>query len=204
LKIIPPRLIPKYAVRGQYDGYLEEQGVKPGSRTETYFRVEARVNNSRWRNTPFFLETGKAMAESKTEIDVYFKPKAENSSAIWAGKRGSRLFARSRDYAGIKGQNILTFRIQPDEGIKIRFFVKTPGYEFKIEPKILKFKYADAPSFSVLLNDYERLIHDAFLGDQTLFVSTDEIMASWKFIMPIIENLNKIPAVKYPRGAKEI
>jgi len=178
---ISSRALPSRVVRGQYAGYSAEPGVKPDSRTETYFRIEASVNNPRWKGVPFFLESGKAMAESKAEIDVYFKNDRKSG-----------------------GQNILTFRIQPDEGIRIRFFVKTPGYEFKAEPKTLKFKYSDVPSFEVIPNDYERLIHDAITGDQALFASTDEIMASWRFVTPILKGLDKLPLVKYQKGAREI
>jgi glucose-6-phosphate 1-dehydrogenase len=98
----------------------------------------------------------------------------------------------------------LTFRIQPDEGIKIKFFVKTPGYGFETEAKTLKFKYSDVPSFNLIRNDYERLIHDAFIGDQTLFASTGEIMASWEFITPILENINKTHLNIYEKGASEV
>ncbi len=193
---IAPRHVSKYVARGQYDGYVNETGVALDSQTETYFRVEAHLKVPRWKGVPFFLEAGKAMSESKTEIDVYFKAKIrENKMSI---------FGMGEKYSGIEGQNVLTFRIQPDEGIKIRFFVKTPGYEWKSEPKNLKFKYADVPAFSIIPNDYERLIRDAFVGDQTLFASTDEIMASWRFITPIIDNLNKILLKKYPRGSREV
>jgi len=165
-------------VKGQYVGYISEAGVSPQSKTETYVRIHAEVGNTRWRGVPFFLETGKALAESRTEIDVYFKGNAD--------------------------QNILTFRIQPDEGIKIKFFVKTPGYGFAVEPKTLKFKYADVPSFNKIPDDYERLLNDAFVGDQTLFASTDEIMASWQFVTPILENWGELPLKLYERGAKEV
>lgn len=173
--------------RGQYEGYANEQGVPKGSQVETYFRLKTLVDNSRWKGVPIYVESGKAMAETKTEIDVYFKP--------------DKKAAGQND-----GQNILTFRIQPDEGIKIKFFVKTPGYEFKIEPKTLKFKYSEqvSESWQVKLSDYERLIHNAFIGDQTLFASTDEIMASWKFIASVSKNWNKLPLVIYKKGAKEI
>ena len=100
--------------------------------------------------------------------------------------------------------NILTFRIQPDEGIKIKFFVKTPGYEFKVEPKTLKFRYSDVSAFVIVPNAYEKLIHDAFVGDQTLFPSTEEIIASWKYVTPILENLSSIHLKRYEKGASEI
>jgi glucose-6-phosphate 1-dehydrogenase len=168
-------------IKGQYAGYLGEPGVAPGSHTETYFRIRAKINSLRWKGVSFYLESGKAMAESKAEIDIYFKNKED-----------------------VEKQNILTFNIQPEEGIKIRFFVKRPGYDFSIEPKTLKFKYADVTSFPALTNDYERLLHDAFAGDQTLFASTNEIMASWKFVTPILEKWGNLPLISYEKGTKEV
>lgn len=183
LRQAPVRSAKGTNMRGQYAGYRQEAGVPGDSQTETYFRLKAFINSSRWRSVPFFLESGKAMAESRTEIDVYFK----------GGKSGD-------------GQNIVTFKIQPNEGIKIKFFVKTPGNAFSVEPKTLKFRYTDVPAehWQNLPNDYERLLQDAFTGDQTLFASTEEIMASWKFITAVLRDWPKLPLVEYPRGAKEI
>ncbi|MDE2172923.1 MAG: glucose-6-phosphate dehydrogenase (NADP(+)), partial [Patescibacteria group bacterium] len=183
----------KTAAKGQYAGYLAESGVAGNSQTDTYFRVVARINTPRWKGVPFYLESGKAMAESKAEIDVYFKSAAKHASPKKDGAAHQPA-----------DQNILTFRIQPDEGIKIKFFVKTPGYAFNVEPKTLKFKYADVTSFPDLPDDYERLINDAFAGDQTLFASTEEIMASWKFITHILEHWPEVTLTVYERGAKEI
>jgi glucose-6-phosphate 1-dehydrogenase len=190
LKAAPAGRANKCSVRGQYNGYTSEEGVPKDSQTETYFRLKTFVNSSRWKGVPFYLESGKALAQSKTKIDVYFK----------SGRNVGR------DAENGDGQNILTFRIQPDEGIKIKFFVKTPGHEFKVEPKTLRFKYSDVPSadWQEIPNDYERLIHDAFVGDQTLFASTEEIMASWKFIEAVLKGWVKIPLVKYERGAREV
>ncbi len=183
LKIAAGNSLKECAAKAQYAGYTNEPGVAKSSQTETYFRLKAFVSNSRWKDLPIYLESGKALAESKVEIDVYFKSQ----------KKGG-------------DQNILTFRIQPDEGIKIKFLVKTPGYDFKVEPKTLKFKYSEqaAPDWQVKLTDYERLIHNAFIGDQTLFASTDEIMASWKFIADVTKAWAKIPLTIYPKGAKEV
>ncbi len=183
LATISKRDITEKIVKGQYHGYIAEEGVAANSKTETYVRIEANLGISRWKGVPFYIETGKAMAETKTEIDIYFKNTSD---------RGS-------EHDPIK-QNILTFRIQPDEGIKVRFFVKTPGHGLLTEPKILKFRYSDVPSFGVMPDDYERLINDVFIGDQTLFASTDEIMASWKFITPILENWHDLPLKKYNKG----
>ncbi len=175
-------LIDAMVLKGQYRGYLGENGVSRESKTETYFRVKTFIRNARWRNVPIYLESGKSLRETKTAIDVYFKNnKSENE------------------------QNILTFRVQPNEGIKIKFFVKSPGYEWKSEPKTLKFEYIESPTFmSNAMNDYERLIHDAFVGDQTLFASTEEIMASWRFVTSIIENWENLPLVIYEKGVREV
>ena len=190
LKKLNSRQVVQNLVRGQYKGYLDEK-VNPESKTESYFLLKAEVENSRWKGVTFYLENGKALSETKTEIDIYFKNKI----------KGKKKVTKNED---ILEQNILTFRIQPDEGIKIKFFVKTPGYGFDTEAKTLKFKYSDVPNFNLLKNDYERLIHDAFIGDQTLFASTGEIMASWEFITPILENLNKVPLNIYEKGASEV
>lgn len=189
LKMLTRRTAKSDVVRGQYMGYMQEAGISPNSQTETYFRVRAHIGSARWKGVPFYLESGKALAESKAEIDIYFKE----------GKKQGRKMSKEEN-----AQNILTFRIQPDEGIRIRFFVKKPGYAFTTESKTLKFKYADAVSFDDIPNDYERLIHDAFVGDQTLFASTDEIMASWKFIMSILNNLKHTPLSLYEKGASYV
>ena len=181
LRIISKRTLPKFAAKGQYAGYISENGVAPGSMTETYFRLESHIDSKRWKGVPIFLESGKALAESKVGITVYFK----------SAKRG-------------EPQNLLTFRIQPDEGIKIKFFVKEPGYGFKIGAKSLKFQYSDAAMLGPATNDYERLIQDAFIGDQTLFASTDEIMSSWKFVTAIMEGWKDIPLKLYEKGVEEV
>jgi len=187
LEAISPRTMSEKVTRGQYIGYISEEGVAPDSKTETYMRMEAKIGIARWKNVPFYIETGKAMAETKTEIDIYFK----------------NIEDKKHEHDPIK-QNILTFRIQPDEGIKIKFFVKTPGYGLLTEPKTLKFKYSDVPSFGVIPDDYERLINDVFIGDQTLFASTDEILASWKFVTPILKNWEKLPLKRYDKGTAEV
>ncbi len=160
--------------RGQYEGYANETGVKRNSRTETYFRLETYIDSPRWKNVPFYLESGKALAENKSEISIYFKSDTEE-------------------------QNILTFRIQPDEGIKIKFFVKTPGFDMKVEPKTLKFKYSD--TIEDIPDAYERVLYDAIMGDQTLFTSTDEVMEAWKFITSVVMNWGTVPLMVYKKGS---
>lgn len=182
LRSLSRKMVQLDVVRAQYAGYHTETGTAPQSQTETYFRIKAGIASPRWKGVPFFLESGKGMHESRTEIKVYFKASKASGDK----------------------SNILTFRIQPDEAIKVCFFVKVPGAGFETEAKTLKFSYADAASFGPLANDYERLIHDAFAGDQTLFASTDEIMASWEFVTSIIDHWNGLPLGSYPRGTKEV
>jgi glucose-6-phosphate 1-dehydrogenase len=181
LKPLSQKKLSDFIIRGQYEGYMNEKGVKRNSRTETYFRLETYVDSPRWKNVPFYLESGKALGETKSEIDIYFKN--ENDS---------------------ERQNILTFRIQPDEGIKIRFFVKTPGFGMKVEPKTLKFKYSDVSHFQELPDAYERVLYDAIVGDQTLFTSTDEVMYAWKFITGIVNAWGGLPLVTYKKGAQSV
>ncbi len=185
LRAINSRNILDQVVRGQYEGYKYEQGVKEYTQTETYFRVETYIDNARWKNVPFYLESGKALMETKTEIDIYFKNE-------------------KNDEEGTQRQNVLTFRIQPDEGIKIRFWVKTPGFDMNVEPKLLKFKYSDSASLSVLPDAYERVLYDAIIGDQTLFTSTDEVMYAWKYITSIINSWNPVPLTIYKQGAADV
>jgi len=181
MRVVNEKKIKDFVTRGQYDGYVNEKGVKRNTQTETYFRIESYVDTPRFKNVPFFLESGKSLSENKSEIDIYFK----NSSDL-------------------EKQNVLTFRIQPDEGIKIRFWVKTPGFDMKIEQKNLKFKYADSSSLQILPDAYERVLFDAIMGDQTLFASTDEVLAAWKFITPIIDTWNKVPLTIYKKGADNV
>ncbi len=191
LRPISKKQIGALTVRGQHDGFTREEGIHPESKTETYFRIKAHVDSSRWKNVPFYLESGKGLYESRSEIDVYFKgPKGDG------GERG----------------NILTFRIQPEEGIKIRFWLKKPGYSnnpshnsmLETESKVLKFRYADVPELAKLPDAYERVFHDAIEGDQTLFTSSEEVIAAWKFITPIVEHWKDLPLSIYKMGAKEI
>lgn len=178
---ITAKNIKAVAVRGQYEGYVNEKGVRRNTQTETYFRLESYVDNPRWKKVPFYIESGKSLSENRSEIDVYFKNDKDAEK-----------------------QNVLTFRVQPDEGIKIRFWVKTPGFDMKVEPKTLKFKYADFSSLQTLPDAYERVLFDAITGDQTLFTSTDEVMAAWKFITPIVGAWGKVPLTIYKKGAQDV
>jgi glucose-6-phosphate 1-dehydrogenase len=184
LRLITPKNLANKVVRGQYEGYRFEQGVKEHTQTETYFRIESYIDNARWKNVPFYLESGKEMSETKAEINIYFK---NNTDKKYEDQ-----------------QNVLTFRIQPDELIKIGFWVKTPGFTMDVEPKVLKFKYNETQSHLVLPDAYERVLYDAIIGDQTLFTSTDEVLYAWKYITSIISSWTSVPLTIYKKGSKYV
>jgi glucose-6-phosphate 1-dehydrogenase len=171
--------------RGQYIGYRDRAAVNKNSQNETYFRLEVRVKNSRWRAVPFILEAGKALPQDLAEISVYFK----------APERCLVCLDKSCEH-----RNVLIFRIQPDEGIKLRFWIKSPGLQTTLIAKELSFFYKSHPAGRELPDAYERLLYDALIGDQTLFASTDEVRAAWKFITPILEKWRKVPLIEYDKG----
>jgi len=177
LSTINSKNISQYAERGQYKGYREHTGVHRGSTTETFFRIIAHINNSRWKNVPFILESGKSLSESKVLIKVWF-----------------------RDHEDDGHSNILTFNIQPQESIELKMWVKTPGFEMILEPKTMKFNYSDfGPKNGT--DAYEKVLFDAIIGDQTLFTSTEEVLYAWKFVTPIITAWEKVPLVIYEKGS---
>ena len=173
-------------IRGQYEGYGDIASVAKGSETETYFRMEVAVDNPRWRGVPFVLESGKALNEEKTEIKVYFK------------KTESCLCPSGAEH---HHQNILTFRIQPNEGISILFWAKKPGLTPELEPKELSFSYRQSADGAQLVDAYEKVLFDGIAGDQMLFTSTEEVVASWQFITPILDVMKNISLRSYKKGS---
>lgn len=189
LKAIEPmegKDVAKNTVRGQYKGYRQESSVAKNSSTETYFKIKAFIDNKRWKGVPFYLESGKAMKQSKAEILVYLK----ESIAHLCPNEGECDF-----------QNVITFKIQPEEGIAIRFWAKKPGLMTVLEPHELSFSYNDAKNKGKTVDAYERVLFDCIKGDQTFFTSTDEVLASWKFITPIIESWKKTKLHEYAKGS---
>lgn len=181
LRAISPEDMIRRVSRAQYSGYLDEKNVAPNSKTETFFKIEAFVDNERWKDVPFTLESGKGMIENKTEIEIVFK-----------GKTFCLLLP---DQEVLCPQNKLTFMIQPHEGISVTFWSKKPGFGMVLEPKTLSFEYGVTKDS--IPDAYERVIYDCIVGDQTLFTSTEEVLSSWKFITPIIEHFDKVPLETY-------
>lgn len=171
LRLFDAENIATHAVRGQYTGYQQEKNVAPGSSTETYFRITAHCDTKRWRSVPFILESGKKMQKTKTEISLYFK---KTESCLCPPE------------AEQHHENVLTFRIQPEEGISLLFWAKKPGFQFHLEPKKLFFAYHGEGNDVLLPDAYERVLFDCIRGDQLLFTSTQEVGAAWRFIMSIL------------------
>ncbi len=176
LKIIPLKEIPLQTVRAQYEAYETTKGVKSNSKTETYFKITASLQSPRFKGVPIYLEAGKKMPEAKAEIVVVFKPRSPYLCNTLDGSRCA---------------NVLRYKIQPDEGVSLSFWVKRPGSDMAVEEKDFSFNYRASYDKHLFIEPYEKLILDTIQGNQTLFVSTDEIKASWRFIDPIVRAWKK-------------
>ncbi|MFN3648891.1 MAG: glucose-6-phosphate dehydrogenase [Armatimonadota bacterium] len=191
--------VPEWTARGQYSageidgkavpGYKEEPGVAPASRTETYAAVKWSIENWRWAGVPFYLRSGKRLPCRVTEVSIHFR------------RAPHLLFRGFGDTA--PERNVLTIRIQPNEGIGLRFGVKVPGSGMKIRPVHMRFDYQQ--EFEAEPPDaYERLLLDCMLGDITLFSRDDWMELSWELIDPILtcwedDECESLP--QYPAGS---
>lgn len=168
-------------------GYREEEGVDSESTTETFAAIKFFVDNWRWKDIPFYVRTAKRMPTKVTEVVIHFKTPHH------------QIFKES----GIHNKdNKLIIRIQPDEGILIKFGVKVPGQGFKVERANLDFYYSSLVETHVM-EAYERLLLDAMQGDATLYARADEVEAAWEFVDPILDYWQKGKDVRmygYPSG----
>lgn len=168
-------------------GYREEEGVDPMSTTETYAAIKFYVDNWRWKDVPFYVRTAKRMPTKVTEVVIHFKTPHH------------QIFKES----GIHNKdNKLIIRIQPDEGILIKFGVKVPGQGFNVERANLDFYYSSLAETRVM-DAYERLLLDAMQGDATLYARADEVEAAWEFVDPILnywKNGENVRMYGYPSG----
>jgi glucose-6-phosphate 1-dehydrogenase len=153
-------------------GFLEEDGMNPESTTETYAAITLEVNTRRWAGVPFYLRTGKRLGRRVTEIAVVFKRAPE------------QLFSRTQTTG--QGQNALLIRVQPDEGVTIRFGSKVPGAGAQVRDVTMDFGYGHAFT-EASPEAYERLILDVLLGDPPLFPRHEEVELSWRILDPIEE-----------------
>ncbi len=164
-------------VRGQYEGYREEDGVAPGSDTETFVAVRAFVDNWRWEGVPFYLRSGKRMAESRHLLTVAF------------AQPPRRMFPLDCDQiAEAFGHDHLTFELGDPGSISASFLAKVPGPRIKLGEAHMRFSYADTfGGPEAALDPYERLIHDVMVGDRTFFTSSEAIERLWEVSEPVLE-----------------
>ncbi len=191
--------VAKCVVRGQYTasvvkgeevkGYREEEGVDPESRTETFAAMKFYIDNWRWSGVPFYIRTGKRMPTRVTEVVIHFKPTPH------------RIF-RKKSVVSPEG-NQLIIRIQPDEGLLLKYDMKIPGAGFRVQQVNMDFHYSDL-SHGYIPLAYERLLQDCMLGDSTLFQRGDAVEASWRFVEPVLRAWEKnldVPLYGYPAGS---
>lgn len=189
--------IAQNVIRGQYmsstirgekvPGYREEEDVDAQSKTETYAALKFYIDNWRWAGVPFYIRTGKRMPTRVTEVVIHFKPNHHH------------LFSSQTHLAN--PQNTLVLRIQPNEGILLKFAMKIPGAGYNTEQVNMDFHYDDLSNVYVP-DAYERLILDCMQGDATLYARGDSTEAAWEFIDPILRawESDEIPVYGYPAG----
>jgi len=183
-----PEDVDANAVRGQYKGYRTEQGVASDSNTATYAAMRIMIEDWRWQGVPFFLRAGKKLAERVTEVAIHFK--------------SVPLVLFKHEAAGEALQPaVLTLRIQPEEGISLRFVAKVPGDRIAVGNVLMTMTYADA--FKRPISEaYERLLLDAMRGDTTLYTRRDSVDRAWQLMEPIIHAWDAAPGIpEYEPGS---
>ena len=192
IESLRPLTLPQVAAdtfRAQYDGFREIAGVRPDSGTETYFQLRTRMEGPRWAGVAVTVESGKAMGEACKRIVVTFR----QPERVLCPEDASCT-------------NRIVFTLEPADQIEIVFFTKKPGFDEEIEERRFTFFLYEKSEKAQYVEEYAKLMHDAFLGDQTLFVSTREIEAGWNFIDPICEAWadDVVPLSTYEQGTASI
>ena len=162
----------RHTYRAQYEGFRQIAGVAPGSETETYFKLETTLTGRRWAGVPVTFESGKRIGEEPLKrIVVTFR----HRQPCLCGKRTTHL------------RNKVIFTIEPNDTIKMTFWAKRPGFDHEVEERAFDFALYEKTEKLQYVEEYAKLIYDAVSGDQTAFVSTDEVRAMWTFIDPVID-----------------
>jgi glucose-6-phosphate 1-dehydrogenase len=179
-------LDPKHAVRGQYEGYRDEEGVDPDSSTETFVALRCEVDNWRWSGVPFYLRTGKRMGEGGRIISIAFR---EPPHAMFP----------EHSRVGRYGPDHLTFDLDESSRVSLSFYGKRPGMGMVLDKVSMQFSLEETGYHHEAVEAYERLIRDAMLGDHTLFTTARDIERLWEVSEPL---LREPPPVKpYPQGS---
>jgi glucose-6-phosphate 1-dehydrogenase len=173
-----PPLRPGDIVRGQYEGYRDEDGVASDSDTETFVAVRAFVDNWRWEGVPFYLRSGKRMRESRHLLTVAFKEPPRRMFPLDCSKVEEAF-----------GRDHLTFELGDPGSISASFLAKVPGPTLELGEAHMRFSYADSLGGpEAALDPYERLIHDVIRGDRTFFTGSTAIERLWEISEPVLED----------------
>lgn len=167
-------LDPREVVRGQYVGYRDESGVNPQSDTETFIALKCRIDNWRWAGVPFFLRTGKRMAEGRRIISIAFR---EPPKSMFPANSG----------IGAQGPDHLTFDLADASKMSLSFYGKRPGPGMRLDQQSLEFSMSDTGMIDDVLEAYERLILDAMRGDRTLFTTAEGVERLWEVSTPLLD-----------------
>jgi glucose-6-phosphate 1-dehydrogenase len=165
---------PKDVVRGQYTGYRSEDGVDPESDTETFIALKCLIDNWRWAGVPFFLRTGKRLAEGQRIISIAFREPPKSMFPVGSG-------------VGAQGPDHLTFDLADASKMSLSFYGKRPGPGMRLDKLSLQFAMHDTGLIGDVLEAYERLILDAMRGDHTLFTTAEGIERLWEVSIPLLE-----------------
>lgn len=182
--------VQQHSVVGQYRGYLQEANVQPGSRTPTYAMLQFFIDNWRWQGVPFYLRSGKKLADKVSEIIIQFK------------KPPHMIFPMNGDLEG--SSNMLSICLQPDEGIHLRFEAKVPDTVAQTRSVNMNYHYRDEFGPQSIPEAYERLLLDVISGDASLYTRADQTELSWELFDPIIngwQNPSVPPPLEYEPGS---
>ncbi|GAA2078164.1 glucose-6-phosphate dehydrogenase [Aeromicrobium halocynthiae] len=178
-------LDPVDVVRGQYQGYRDEPGVSPESETETFVALEAHIDNWRWAGVPFYLRTGKQMAEGARIISIAFREPPKSMFPSGSG-------------VGLSGPDHLTFDLADSSRMSLSFYGKRPGPGMRLDKLSMQFAMQDTDRAGQVLEAYERLILDAMKGERTLFTTAEGIERLWEVSQPLLDD--PPPLRPYPPG----
>ncbi len=179
-------LVVEDVVRGQYEGYREEEGVDPASETETFVALKAEIDNWRWAGVPFYLRTGKRMAEGARIISIAFNEPPKSMFPEGSG-------------VGRSGPDHLTFDLADSSRMSLSFYGKRPGPGMTLDKLSMQFAMQESGHSGDVLEAYERLIHDAMLGERTLFTTAEGIERLWEVSQPVLDD--PPPVQPYPQGS---
>jgi glucose-6-phosphate 1-dehydrogenase len=168
-------VLPSNVVRGQYSGYRDEEGVARDSETETFIALKCAIDNWRWAGVPFFLRTGKRMAEGQRIISIAFK---EAPRTMFPPDSG----------VGSAGPDHLTFDLADESKVSLSYYGKRPGPGMKVDKLSMQFSTQETDRAGDVLEAYERLILDAMRGDHTLFTTAEGIESLWERSFPLLQN----------------